>query len=294
MDFLDELQTGVLCGDGAIGTLLLEAGIPLERCFEALCVTEPDRIETIHQQYISAGARVIKTNTFGANAVRLERFGLEARVGEINYAATQIAAKAARGKAVYLAGSVGPLGLSEEEAAARCIDRAQCFREQISALLEGGAQLIFFETFTDFGEIEIALQTKNELGDQPAIYSFACASTGQLSSGMLLVDAFARLRALGAEMTGVNCMNGPEGMVQLLQRVPADYLVAAYPSAGSPKYRQGRLTYPATPGDFARSAREMVAEGARLVGGCCGTNAKHIAAIADAIATLPPVSSIHR
>ncbi len=150
MDLLDELQTRVLCGDGAIGTLLLEAGIPLERCFEELCVTEPDRIETIHQQYIGAGARVIETNTFGANAVRLERFGLEGRVAEINRAAAQIAAKTAQGKNVYVAGSVGPLGISGEEAAARGIDRAQCFREQIGALLEGGAQLIFFETFMDF------------------------------------------------------------------------------------------------------------------------------------------------
>ena len=211
MDLLDELQTRVLCGDGAIGTLLLEAGIPLERCFEELCVTEPERIESIHQQYIDAGARVIETNTFGANAVRLERFGLEGRVAEINRAAAQIATKTAQGRNVYVAGSVGPLGLSGDEAAARGIDRAQCFREQIGALLEGGAQLIFFETFMDFGEIEVALQAKNELGDALAVCSFACAPEGRLSSGMLLVEAFEKLRALGAQVVGVNCMNEPRG-----------------------------------------------------------------------------------
>src|ERR1700675_3800408 len=142
MELIHELQSRVLCGDGAMGTMLLEAGIPLERCFEELCVTEPDRIETIHQQYIAAGARVIETNTFGANAVRLERFGLEGRVAEINYAAAQIAVKTARGKKVYVAGSVGPLGISGEEASARGIDRTGCFREQVSALLEGGVNLI--------------------------------------------------------------------------------------------------------------------------------------------------------
>ncbi len=289
MDLLDELQTRVLCGDGAIGTLLLEAGIPLERCFEELCVTEPDRIETIHQQYIDAGARVIETNTFGANAVRLERFGLEGRVAEINRAAAQIAAKTAQGKNVYVAGSVGPLGISGEEATARGIDRGQCFREQIGALLEGGAQLIFFETFMDFGEMEIALQAKNELGDALAICSFACAPEGRISSGMLLVEAFEKLRALGAQMVGVNCMNGPHGMVQLLQRVPAEYLLAAYPNAGYPKYHEGRFIYHTAPDYFAQSAREMVAEGARLVGGCCGTNPTHIAAISAAIANLQPV-----
>ena len=98
MDLLDELQTRVLCGDGAMGTMLLEAGIPLARCFEELCVTEPERIEKIHRQYIAAGARVIETNTFGANAVRLERFGFEGRVAEINRAAAQIATKERAGK----------------------------------------------------------------------------------------------------------------------------------------------------------------------------------------------------
>ena len=107
-----------------MGTLLLEAGIPLSRCFEELSVTEPDRIETIHKQYIAAGARVIETNTFGANAVRLERFGLEGRAAEINRAAVEIALRAARGKDVYVAGSVGPLGIGGDEAAVRGIDRA--------------------------------------------------------------------------------------------------------------------------------------------------------------------------
>ncbi len=291
MDLLDELQSRVLCGDGAIGTLLLEAGIPLERCFEELCVTEPDRIETIHQQYIGAGARVIETNTFGANAVRLERFGLEGRVAEINRAAAQIALKTARGKDVYVAGSVGPLGISGDEAAARGIDRAQCFREQVGALLEGGANLIFFETFMDFEEMEIAFRARREIDDGLAICSFACAPEGRISSGMLLVDAFTKLRELNAQIVGVNCMNGPHGMVQLLQRVPAEYLLAAFPNAGYPRYHEGRFIYHTAPDYFAQSAREMVAEGARLIGGCCGTNPTHIAAIAAAIANLQPVRS---
>jgi len=291
MDLLDELHSRVLCGDGAIGTLLLEAGIPFERCFEELCVTEPERIETIHQQYIRAGARVIETNTFGANAVRLERFGLEGCVAEINRAAARIAVKTAHGKEVYVAGSVGPLGISGDEAAARGIDRAECFREQIGALLEGGTHLIFFETFMDFGEMEIALQAKNDLGGDLAICSFACAPQGRMSSGMLLVDAFTKLRELKAEIVGVNCMTGSHDMAQLLQRVPAENLLAAYPNAGYPKYHKGRFIYHTAPDYFAQLAREMVGEGARLIGGCCGTNPAHIAAIAAAIANLQPVRS---
>jgi methionine synthase I (cobalamin-dependent) len=284
MDLLDELQTRVLCGDGAIGTLLLDAGIPLDSCLEEFCVTEPERIEAIHQQYIAAGARVIETNSFGANAVRLGKFGLAGRVAEINRGAAQVACKAARGKGVYVAGSVGPLGVDGKEARSRGIDRGRCFREQIAALLEGGVDLIFLETFTDCEEMEIAFQARKEVGDGLVICSFACEAEGRLSSGMLLVDALARLRALGAKMVGVNCMNGPHGMVELLQRVPEKYLFAAYANAGAPKFQQGRFSYPTTPDDFAKSAREMVRAGARLVGGCCGTNPTHIAAIAAAIA----------
>lgn len=271
-----------------MGTLLLEAGIPLESCFEELCVTEPDRIENIHQQYIGAGARVIETNTLGANAVRLERFGLEERVAKINRAAAEIAVKTAQGKNVYVAGSVGPLGLSGDEAAARGIDRAECFREQIGALLEGGAHLIFFETFMDLEEMEIAFRARKGIDDGLAICSFACAPEGRLSSGVLLVDAFAKLCALGTKMVGVNCMNEPHAMVQLLQRVPTDYLLAAYPNAGHPRYHKGRFIYHTGPDDFAQGARDMVTEGARLIGGCCGTNPTHVAAIAAAIASLAP------
>lgn len=284
MDLVDELQTRVLCGDGAIGTLLLEAGIPIERCFEEISVTEPERIETIHEQYIDAGARIIETNTFGANAVRLKRFGLESRVVEINQAAVRIAVKSARGKDVYVAGSVGPLGISGDEAAALQIDRAQCFGEQIGALLEGGANVIFFETFMDFEEMEIALQVRNEIGDGLTICSFACAPEGRLSSGLLLSDAFKKLRELKAQIVGANCMNGPGGMVQLLQHVPAEDLLAVYPNAGQPKYHEGGFIYPTAPDHFAQAAREMVAKGARLIGGCCGTTPQHIAAIAAAVA----------
>ena len=208
MNLLEELQTRVICGDGAMGTVLLEAGIPLKRCYEELCVTEPERIERIHRAYISAGARVIETNTFGANTVRLARFGLEDRVAEFNKAAAEIANRAARGKDVYVAGSVGPLGVSEEEALAGGFDRAGCFREQITALLEGGVDLIFLETFMSFEEMEIAFRAQREAGATLAICSFTCTTEGKLSSGMRLEEAFTKLRALGANLMGVNCING--------------------------------------------------------------------------------------
>ncbi|MFZ1218539.1 MAG: homocysteine S-methyltransferase family protein [Chthoniobacterales bacterium] len=286
MDLLDELETRVLCGDGAIGSLLLEAGIPLTRCLEELCISEPDRIRPIHEEYIRAGARVIETNSFGANAVRLGRFGFQERVAEINRAAAKRAQEAAGTADVYVAGSVGPLGITGEEAARRGIDRAGCFREQVGSLLEGGVDLIYFETFTDFEEMAIALRAKKELGDVPEICSFACAPDGQLSD-ISLAGAFAKLQAMGAKMMGVNCMNDPHGMVQLLRQLPGEHLLAVYPSAGNPREQGGRFVYDAGPERFAEVVREMVAKGGRLLGGCCGTTPAHIAALAGAIAELP-------
>ena len=142
--------------------------------------------------------------------------------------------------------------------------------------------------------MEIAFRARKEIDDGLTICSFACAPEGRISSGMLLVDAFTKLRELKAQIVGVNCMNGPHGMVQLLQRVPAEYLLSAYPNAGYPKYHEGRFIYHTAPDYFAQSAREMVAEGARLIGGCCGTNPKHIAAIAAAIAICANLQPVRR
>jgi homocysteine S-methyltransferase len=108
---------------------------------------------------------------------------------------------------------------------------------------------------------------------------------------MLLDDAFAQMRARGAQIVGVNCVNEPRGTVELLRRVPSEYLLAAYPSAGEPKEKEGRLIYHSTPDDFAQSARELVAQGARLIGGCCGTTPAHVAALSSELASLQPVGN---
>ncbi|MEO5753715.1 MAG: bifunctional homocysteine S-methyltransferase/methylenetetrahydrofolate reductase [Chthoniobacterales bacterium] len=289
MDLLDELQSRLVCGDGAMGTMLLDQGVPLERCLEEFCISEPERVRNVHEDYVAAGARVIETNTFGGNRVRLDRFGLGDRVGEINAAAARLARQAAQGKDVCVAGSVGPLGISADEAVTRGIDRAAVFREQVSGLLDGGVDVIFFETFLDYEEIEIALAAKMEVSKVPAICSLACESEGRLSSGITLVEAFAELTGLGANILGVNCLNGPQATVHLLERVPLKFLVSAYPNAGYPQYHEGRFLYHTSPEYFAKMAREMAAQGARLIGGCCGTTPRTIAAIAASLAELVPV-----
>ena len=290
MDLLDELQSRILPGDGAMGTLLMERGVPLERCFEELCVSEPDVIRSIHEDYIAAGARIIETNTFGGNAVRLARHGFEGRVSEINWSAAQLARDCARGKGVYVAGSIGPLGITKEAAAAQGIDRKAVFMDQMGAMLDGGAQLIFLETFLDLEEMEIALYVKQSLHHCPVICSLACSAEGHLPDGTPIQRAFDRLLEAGADIIGVNCVNGPQATIRIFEHLPADLTLSAFPNAGYPKYHEGRFLYFTNPEYFARSGVELARQGAKLIGGCCGTGPKHIAALAEAVKELKPVT----
>jgi methionine synthase I (cobalamin-dependent)/5,10-methylenetetrahydrofolate reductase len=291
MDLLDELQTRIVPGDGAMGTVLIEANVPMERCFEELCVSQPDLIRDIHTKYIAAGARLIETNSFGANAVRLEKYGFGNQVNEINWTAAQLARECARGKDVYVAGSVGPLGINAEQARDRGVDRKAIFQEQIGALLDGGVNVVFFETFSDLDELLIALHVKQSLHHCPAICSMACSEEGRLPDGTLLPDAFEKLREAGADIVGANCLNGPHAMLRLFERIPAEGFLSAFPNAGYPKYHDGRYLYFTSPEYFAESARGLVQQGARLVGGCCGIGPQHIAAMVQALKDLQPVTT---
>ncbi|HVF73279.1 MAG TPA: homocysteine S-methyltransferase family protein [Chthoniobacterales bacterium] len=284
MDFLDEAETGILCGDGAMGTLLLDAGFALDDCLEALCLSDPAQIRRVHDRYIAAGARVIETNTFGANAVRLARFGLEHQVAEINRAGAAIARDAASGERVYVAGSVGPLGISATEAANRGIDRAGCFREQISSLIDAGVSLIVLETFTSVEEMEVAFRAKLSLGQTPTVCSFSCGPAGILHCGTEIGDAITRIQQIGPALFGVNCMNDPAATLELIRRIPRQDRFAAYPAAGYPQQRDSRYHYPVEPAQFASVVPDLIAEGVRLIGGCCGTTPAHIAAVASAVA----------
>ncbi len=281
MDLLEELQSRVIPGDGAMGTLLMERGAPRHRCLEELCVSEPEMVSRVHDDYIAAGAHVIRTNSFGANAVRLEAHGVAGRVNEINWSAAQLAKQSARGNAVWVAGSVGPLGFSLGEASARGIDPAAVFQAQIGALLDGRVDLIFFETFTDLDELLLALHVKQALHHCPAICSLSCGADGLLPSGVHVETAFARLVGADAEIVGINCVTGFEAAAQILDNVSSEALMTAYPNAGEPTEAEGRLIYSATPESFARMAIKLAHRGARLIGGCCGTGPAHIAAMVE-------------
>ncbi|PWU08888.1 MAG: bifunctional homocysteine S-methyltransferase/methylenetetrahydrofolate reductase [Verrucomicrobia bacterium] len=289
MDLLENLRNHILCGDGAMGTLLIERGVALNRCFEELNLHSPGTVRQIHEDYIRAGAQIIGTNSFAANSYKLSGFGLESRVHEINCRAAQLAKQSAKGCPVYVAGCVGPIGLSATEATERGFDREAFFREQIGALVDGGVDLIFFETFQDPEELALALRVKQSLHPCPTICSLACNESGRLSNGTSLGETFHFLLERGADIIGINCISGPHRALRLLELMPEGAPLAAYPNAGRPRYSEGRYLYEATPNYFAEQAIAMVAAGAGIIGGCCGTTPDHIAALSKAIEGLAPV-----
>ena len=289
-DLLTALNEGVLCGDGAMGTLLAERGIPSGSCFEQLCLERPELILEIHREYLAAGASVITTNSFGANALKLASFALESRAAEINRRAAGLAREAVMesGKQAWVAGSVGPLGVSGSEAEARGIDREALFREQIAALLDGGCDLILLETFQDPGELLLALRIAKALGTKPVITLIASPESGRLPGGAWVGDLLETLGNEGADLVGLNCVNGPQAMLRLVEKIAPTRPLAVFPNAGRPFYQEGRISYGTTPEYFADLGRRMVESGAALVGGCCGTSPRHIKALSAALKGLKP------
>jgi methionine synthase I (cobalamin-dependent) len=281
MEFLDELQARVIPGDGAMATLLIERGVPLEACFEELCASQPDMVRQVHADYLAAGARILRTNSFGGNAVRLAKHGCEHRVGELNWLAAQLAGEIAKGTEARVAASVGPLGLPPEES--RGVDRLAIFLEQMGALLDGGARIVFLETFTLLDELLVAVEAKHTLHHCPVIASVVCNARGMMPDGTPLAEAFARLRAAEVDVVGVNCGTDPTETLAVLQGAGIAGLVSAFPSAGRPLEEGGRLVYPLGPEDCARGARALAEAGVRLIGGCCGHGPAHIAAFTESL-----------
>ena len=277
MDFLADLSHRLLPADGAMGTELFAAGVARDRCLEALCVSDPALVRRVHRSYLEVGSRLVKTNSFGANAVRLAAHGLEHRVSEINWTAAQLAKEVAEEFGAHLAGSVGPLG------AASGVDREAIFLEQIGALLDGGARVILLESFTDLEEIGLALNAKHTLHHCPVIASLACREDARLRDGTTLADAFARLREAGADVVGVNCTAFTPALLAALPAPDPDLPLAVFPSAGLPIDRAKQLAYPVSPAQFGRDAAALARAGARLLGGCCGAGPAHLAALVAAL-----------
>jgi len=293
-ELIEVLKENILCGDGAMGTLLSERGVPAGNCYEELNLSQPGLISQIHREYLDAGAQIITTNSFGANAVKLSGYGLESFTGEINRRAAELAREAVdeSGGAAWVAGSVGPVsfrGLSGDSPDENVWnDREQLFQIQIGALLEGGCDLILLETFQDPEQLFLALRVAKSLSDKPVIALVASPETGWLPGGSWIGDVLETLGKQGADLVGLNCVNGPQGMLRLVEKVSPSRPLAVYANAGRPSYQEGRIVYGTTPDYFADFGRRIAEAGAVVVGGCCGTTPEHIKALAPALRGLKP------
>jgi len=281
-----------MLGDGAIGTLLYQRGEPLDACYDALNLSHPETVRRIHRDYLDAGAVLIETNTFGANRVQLEKFRLAERVQDINRRGAEIALALAHPRGAFVAGSVGPLTVNPSVMLADT-QRAEAYQEQMQALIEGGVDALFLETFPRLSELLLALKAASALPRTALLASLSFGDDGHTADGVRIAEAFSQLRAAGADIVGLNCHFGPANAESLLREVEvrADDLISVYPNAGRPQYIEGRYIYHPTPQYFADFTPKLVAQGARLIGGCCGTTPETISAMAKVIQALRPVTA---
>ncbi|WP_178022866.1 bifunctional homocysteine S-methyltransferase/methylenetetrahydrofolate reductase [uncultured Paenibacillus sp.] len=273
----------IIVGDGAMGTYLYQLGFPVGISYEEFNLLRPDVIGDIHRRYLDAGARLLEANTFSANYYKLSKFGLEAKVEDINRAAVRIAKQAA-GERAYVAGAVGSIR-GGKRANVTAQELGIYFEQQIAALLTEGVDALLFETFYDLEEMRIALGRARKLTDVPVICQFAVDQIGRTLDGFTMPEAFGALVQEGADVLGFNCHSGPKGIMGVMDGVggPLDVPMSVFPNAGLADYVDGEYVYGATPEYFGECARSFADLGARLIGGCCGTTPEHIAAIASAL-----------
>ena len=276
----------MLC-DGAMGTLLYAKGIFINRCYDELNLSQPDLIRGIHHEYLQAGAEIIETNTFGANSFRLARHSLAERVRDINLQGARIAREAAKSFDVWVAGSVGPLGMRIEPLGKTSLDEArEAFRQQIAALLQGGIDLVILETFGYVEELHQAILAAREIDPKlPVVAQVTIDEDGNCLDGSTPENFAPRLLDWGADVIGCNCSVGPVAMLEAIERVRAvtSAPLSAQPNAGMPRSVEGRNIYLCSPEYMASYARKFVAAGVRLVGGCCGTTPDHIRVMKSAL-----------
>ncbi len=273
-----------------MGTMLYAKGVFINRSFDALNLARPDLVVEVHREYIRAGADVIETNTFGANAVKLGAFGLADKLVDINVAGARLARQAARNQ-VYVAGAIGPLGIRIEPWGKMSVGEAtELFRAQAAALTEGGVDLFILETFRDINELAAAIAAVRGVCDVPIVAQMTTEEDGDSLDGMPPEEFVPQLDRLSADVIGVNCSVGPAPMLETIERIArvTTKRLSAQPNAGRPRDIEGRNIYLSSPEYMASYARRFVQRGVRLVGGCCGTTPEHIRQIHHAVRSLAP------
>lgn len=286
--FIAHMKKNLVLTDGAMGTLIYARGFFIDKCYDELNLINPDLIRDVHREYLDAGAVVLETNTFGANRLKLARHHLEERVGDINRRGVELAREAAaETEHVFIAGSMGPLGVRVEPWGELAMKDARgVFREQAEVLAEAGVDLFVIETFTDIREIEQAVTAVREVSGLPVIAHMAVGEDGKTLYGLDVEEVGEILSAMETDAVGLNCAIGPKPMLDFIERLAAvtDKPISVMPNAGMPQQVDGRTFYMTTPEYFGVYAKRFIEAGASIIGGCCGTTPDHIRKMSGALA----------
>jgi homocysteine S-methyltransferase len=284
--FVQRVSQRVLIGDGAMGTMLYQKGVFLNRCFDELNLTDAPLVGAVHRSYVEAGAEFVETNTFGANLVKLSKFGLANEVERINRAGVQIARGAVEGT-VLVAGAIGPLGCELTEHGPMTRQEARrVFRQQAAALVEAGVDLLILETFSNTEELLTAIEAIGDLCDIAILAQMTVNDQNETVYGEKVDQSLSRIAAVErVAAVGLNCSVGPSSMLSSLELVRAvtNKPISVQPNAGMPRSVEGRQLYMCTPEYMAEYAKRFYERGARIIGGCCGTTPDHIREIVRAV-----------
>jgi homocysteine S-methyltransferase len=286
-DFRKALAEEVLLADGAIGTLLVSRGASPDQAKSPLNLSDPESVREVHDDYVAAGARILTTNTWDANRVKLTTHEWADSLERINREGARLAREATTGESVFVAGSLGPLGaLVKPYGSLQLTQVREIFEEQARVLLEGGVDLILLETFGSLLEAAEAVRAVRGLSTAiPVVAEMTFLADGRTAFGEAAAHALATLAMAGADAVGMNCTLGPQETHDIFAKLPSSIPVplAVMPNAGYPSVVHGRNVYLSSPDYLREYASAFVADGAAIVGGCCGTTPEHIRAMARAL-----------
>jgi 5-methyltetrahydrofolate--homocysteine methyltransferase len=280
----------VLLGDGAMGTMLQQAGLTDGGAPELWNVTAPDKVRAIYQAYLDAGANLIETNTFGGTAARLKLHNLQDRVIELNRAGAALAKEVAAPMGALVAGSIGPTGeLIEPVGPLTMAEAAAIFAEQVQGLVEGGVDLVVIETMSHLNEVAAAVKGVRQVDPDLLIVTTLSFDTNfHTMMGVSPKEAVETISGWGVRVIGANCGNGPSEietvMTQMAQYRPAGVYLMAQSNAGMPQYLNGAISYDGTPAIMADFALRLRNLGVNIIGACCGSTPDHVAAMGQALA----------
>jgi 5-methyltetrahydrofolate--homocysteine methyltransferase len=287
---MERLQRGeILVSDGATGTNLQKAGLVAGQTPEAWVLEQPDKILSLAQSFVEAGADIILTCTFGGTRLRLRESPLADRVTEINQRAADIARKAASKRTdVLVGGSLGPTGLlMKPYGPATPEEVAASYEEQAKALSEAGVDLLVIETMFALDEAQSALEGARRVTDLPIVVSFSYDRGVRTMMGVKPAQVTGKFLPLGANVIGANCgttLENMEAIIREYQSAAPEAILWAKPNAGLPEMgADNQAVYKVTPEEMGEFAKKYVAAGARIVGGCCGSTPEHVAGIVKAV-----------